>query len=249
MSRDATRDEIDGATERRRILAENARRRREVPAERYAPWSRAELFMRHGRRRAAAELLAEAGGFPGHPANGDARCLEIGFGDGGWISDLIAWGVPARRIHGVELDPCRAHRVHRRIPGLRLAVGDAGSLPYGGGAFDLVIASTVFSSILDDDLRRRAAAEIGRVLRPGGVFLFYDFAVDNPKNPNVRGVGVRRLRALFPGFDVAFRRVTLAPPISRRVVGWSWWLAELLEAVPFLRTHLVAVLRPPVSTR
>lgn len=227
------------------MLAENARRRREVPAERYAPWNRAELFMRHGRRRAAARLLDDAGAFP----TSDSACLEIGFGDGGWIPDLLAWGVPVRRVHGLELDPSRAAGVRRRIPGLHVGVGDAGSLPYGDDVFDLVIASTVFSSILDDGLRGRAAAEVGRVLRPGGAFLHYDFAVGHPRNPHVRGVGRRELCRLFPGWPGTIRRVTLAPPICRRVASWSWWLAELLETLPFLRTHLVAVLRPPRATR
>jgi hypothetical protein len=33
------------------------------------------------------------------------------------------------------------------------------------------------------------------------------------------------------------RRVTLAPPIARRLAKWSWLACELLHVIPWLRTH------------
>ena len=37
--------------------------------------------------------------------------------------------------------------------------------------------------------------------------------MDNPRNPNVRGIRADEIRALFPRCDISLRRVTLAPPI------------------------------------
>jgi hypothetical protein len=55
------------------------------------------------------------------------------------------------------------------------------------------------------------------------------------------------VRALFPEGAFAHRRVTLAPPIARRLARWSWLACELLHAVPWLRTHdLVLVQKPEV---
>ncbi len=86
------------------------------------------------------------------------------------------------------------------------------------------------------------AREITRVLTPGGALLWYDFAVNNPRNPNVRKVGREELRALFPELRGRIRSATLAPPLTRMVAPRSWVAATLLEALPPLHTHLLAVL-------
>lgn len=112
-------------------------------------------------------------------------------------------------------------------------------------SFELVVASTVFTSILDDEVRRRVADEVTRVLRPGGALLWYDFRVDNPANPNVRGIAEEELKNLLPGFAHHLRTVTLAPPLARRVVPISWAVATLFECLPFLRTHILGVLVKP----
>ena len=92
-------------------------------------------------------------------------------------------------------------------------------------------------------MRRDVAAEILRVLRPGGVVVWYDFFVDNPRNPNVRGVHRRQIRALFHGCDVGLSRVTLAPPLARRIVPISWGAAMAIEACRLLNTHYLGVIR------
>jgi len=128
------------------------------------------------------------------------------------------------------------------FPSADLRVGDASRLPWPDATFRLVVASTTFSSILDPVLRRLVAAEAVRVLAPGGALLWYDLKVDNPRNPNVRGVGRRELAELFPELAGPVRSAALAPPIARAVAPASWLLADFLEAFPFLRTHLIAVL-------
>ena len=115
-------------------------------------------------------------------------------------------------------------------------------MPWQDGFFRLIIVSTVFTSILDDGVRRLLAREIVRVLAPGGALLWYDFAYNNPKNPNVRGIKPKEVRELFPELHGPMKRVTLAPPIARAVAPRSFLLATLLEAIPFLRTHVLAVL-------
>jgi len=80
------------------------------------------------------------------------------------------------------------------------------------------------------------------VLAPGGALLWYDFAFNNPKNPHVRGISRSEVRKLFPQLVGKIKSVTLAPPLARLIVPRSWTLATFLEAVPFLRTHLLAVL-------
>jgi hypothetical protein len=81
-----------------------------------------------------------------------------------------------------------------------------------------------------------------RVLAPGGVILWYDFFVDNPRNPAVRGVRRREVGELFAGMRMTARRTTLLPPLARRVVPVSWTAATLLQQARVLNTHLLIAL-------
>jgi hypothetical protein len=231
-------DESREAAEQKRILAEYRRREREVDGRVYAPWNPSAIFARAGRTRAAALSLSRLGVFPGP---GDS-CLELGFGSLGWLAELLAWGLRERDLHGMELDAERAAVAREAFPAADLRTGDASHLPWPDGRFRLVIASTIFSSILDSSYRRRIAAEATRVLSPGGALLWYDLRVNNPSNPNVRGIGRPELSALFPALSGTIRPVTLAPPLARVLIPRMELLARILEAIPLTRTHLLAVL-------
>ena len=93
-------------------------------------------------------------------------------------------------------------------------------------------------------MRRAVAREMARVLRPGGVVVSYDFRVARDRR-NTRPLRAAELIALFPGFTVDARRVTLIPPLARALAGRSWMLCELLEAIPLLRTHELVLLGKP----
>src|SRR5262245_30505393 len=231
-------DENPDADEQRRILAEFHRRDREVADELYAPWNPSAIYRRQTFTRMAALELARHRVFPrpGQP------CLEIGFGQLGWMAELLSWGLREPDLHGIELDADRAAVARDAFPAADLRIGDASHLPWPDGYFRLIVASTVFSSILDTGYRRRVAADVARALAPGGALLWYDLRVNNPRNANVRRVDRSELRALFPGLTGAIRSVTLAPPLARVLIPRMVFLARILEAIPLTRTHLLAVL-------
>jgi SAM-dependent methyltransferase len=161
--------------------------------------------------------------------------LEIGCGTGGNLLNLLSLGANPGRLVGNDLLESRLSEARARLPSsIQLISGDAGALDLPDASFDLVLQSVCFSSILDDSLLASVADRAWKLLRPGGAFLSYDFVVNNPRNPNVRGISVGRLRSLFPESQFTARRVTLAPPIARAI--WSGCY-PLLSAVPFLRTH------------
>lgn len=224
--------------ERERIQSEYARRGREIELDLYSPWQLSSRFTLEARNRKAVTMLHDAGLFPGR---GD-QCLEVGFGSLGWLGELIGWGLRETDLHGIELDHARATKAREALPASDLRVGDATDLPWDDGSFRLIIASTVFTSVLDETVRHMIAAEVTRVLAPGGALLWYDFAFNNPRNPHVRKVDRKELQELFPELSGEIKSITLAPPIARFVAPKSWVLATMLEAVPFLRTHLIAVL-------
>jgi ubiquinone/menaquinone biosynthesis C-methylase UbiE len=204
----------------------------------YAPWLPDSLLVKATRSRAAALMLHRAGVFP---KAGDP-CLEVGCGWLGWLGTLLTWGVRERDLHGIDIDTVQVNRGREVLTLADLRVGDASNLPWESNRFRLVVASTLFTSLLDQNVRHQAANEITRVLAEGGALLWYDLAVNNPRNPTVRKVNRRELRRLFPRLTGEIRSATLAPPLARLVAPRSWALATLMEAIPLLRTHLLAVL-------
>ena len=124
-------------------------------------------------------------------------------------------------------------------------MGDASSLDLGTERFDVVFQSTVFSSILDDEFQSRLARRMWALIQPGGQALWYDFTYDNPRNPDVRGVPVARIRALFPEGALSVHRLTLAPPIARPLTRIHPSLYTLVNLLPLLRTHVLCSIRKP----
>jgi ubiquinone/menaquinone biosynthesis C-methylase UbiE len=229
-----TRSEAD------RIREEYARRDREIGRAFYSLTRPANLFVRHGQERALLTALVRANALP----LADRRILDVGCGLGGWLAVLEDFGAVRAQLSGIDLDETRLAETRQRFQGADLRVGDGAHLPWPDGSFDLVLQSTVFTSILDAGVRASVAAEMRRVLVPRGVIVWYDFLYNNPSNPNVRGIGSAEIRALFPACQVKLERVTLAPPISRRLVPLSWLAAAALERLRMLNTHYLGVITP-----
>jgi SAM-dependent methyltransferase len=215
-----------------RIRAAYARRQRAGLDRRYSPFEPAHLFQTQSLERALLSALKRLG----IRSLGGLTILDVGCGTGGWLTGLARYGAEQERLVGVDLRPEVLERSASRA---NFAAASASQLPFASDRFDMVCQLTMMSSVLSEDLRRQIAGEMLRVLRPGGIVLWYDFTV-NPMNPDVAGIDETGLRALFPGGGVDCRRVTLAPPLSRMLAARAWLLCSALEQVPWFRTHLLA---------
>lgn len=83
-----------------------------------------------------------------------------------------------------------------------------------------------------------------RLARPNALILWYDFWL-NPTNQQTRGLRPAEIRQLFPNCAIQFHKITLAPPLARRVVPIYWGLAFFLESLGIFNTHYLAVIRKP----
>ena len=176
------------------------------------------------------------------------RLLEIGSGSGGNLLELLRLGFAPEHLSGTELLPERHAAARARLPvAVDLQCGDAttAALAPAAASVDIVFQSTVFSSLLDDAFQQRLADVMWRAVKPGGGVLWYDFTVNNPRNPDVRGVPLARIRELFPNAGMLPCRVTLAPPIARVVCKVHPILYTALNAVPLLRTHALCWISKP----
>jgi ubiquinone/menaquinone biosynthesis C-methylase UbiE len=226
-------------SETERIAADYARRAQEVPTDRYSVYDPAHLFIRQTIERALLRALAQEG-----IATLDGlRVLDVGCGKGQWLADFQTYGAQPADLAGIDLLPERGDAAGRRVPGADIHVGDASELPWPDGHFDVAAQSMMFSSILDPAMRGRAATEMLRVLRPGGVVLWYDFFTRSPGNRGVRGLRRPEVERLFPGCTVRWHSVTLAPPLVRVLVPRLRAVASGLQALRVANTHAVATLR------
>lgn len=216
------------------------RQRRFAGSDIYSAFNRANLFAVQSRQQAVVSALRQRGLTDLSPL----RILEMGCGSGGVLREYHCLGAEAVNLFGIDLLPDRLKAAHRSLPEAGLTNANGQFLPFPAASFDLVLQYTAISSILDMNLRREICAEMLRVTRPGGLILSYDFWV-NPTNRQTLGLRPSEIRASFPGCVIHFYKITLAPPIARRLVPYSWTLALLLENLKIFNTHYLALIISP----
>ncbi len=172
----------------------------------------------------------------------ERRILDVGCGAGQQLGRLLDWGAQPENLVGIDLMPDRVQAARRAFPRVSFHLGNAESVPYADGAFDLVVVSTVFSSILKEEMASNLAREIHRLLTRGGAVLWYDFRMNNPFNRQVRGLSRQHVQTLFPAFRPAWEVISVLPPLARHLGPLAPWLYRPLSMLPFLRTHLLGLL-------
>ena len=222
-----------------RIKSVYEKRKRTIIDDRYSYFNIANLYNIQQREKEILKLLDR------HRMNplADKKILDVGCGKGGLLRSLIEYGALPQNVYGIDLLPDRIEHARKISPNIDFRCGNAEELPYQGETFDMVTQFTVFTSVLDHQVKEKIAREMIRVLKAEGVILWFDYHMNNPQNSDVRGVRKKEIVQLFPDCDYDFRRVTLAPPLARRIAPYSWLLCYLLAKVPLLRTHYLAVIK------
>ena len=116
-------------------------------------------------------------------------------------------------------------------------------MPFEDSSFDVVAQFTVFSSVLDVDMKKVLASEMLRVLKDEGRILWYDFYVNNPRNHDTRGIRKLEIARLFPDCCIELTKVSLLPPLSRVLAPWTWLGCYALEQLQVFNTHYLGTIR------
>jgi ubiquinone/menaquinone biosynthesis C-methylase UbiE len=121
------------------------------------------------------------------------RVLEIGCGTGN-LTTRVKSSHPGVEAVGSDPDPCALDRARRKalgLAGIRFDHAYAQRLPYSDGEFDRVLSSMMLHH-LDADAKTDAAAEVFRVLRPGGRLHLVDMGGEMTDDDGLSARLVRR---------------------------------------------------------
>lgn len=168
------------------------------------------------------------------------KYLEVGCGTGNNLSQLISFGVEPKNLTGNDIYEPSLEIAKNRLPScVELRQGNFVDLKYEK-KFDVILFSTVLSSILDTDLRKECINKAYDLLNKDGIVVIYDFTYNNPKNKDVQKVVFHDF--FSPGCPKysksSVKRITLAPPIARRLENFPF-LIKLFEKIKILNTHMI----------
>ncbi len=222
-----------------RLINVYKRRKERIAPSLYSYFNWGNLFIIQSRERELIKLFKKFG----ISFLEDKRILDVGCGVGGELRNMVRYGAKPENLYGIDLLVDRIEEAKRLSPNIDFRYGNAEELPYEEKFFDIVMQFTVFTSILDMNMKKKIAGEMLRVLKPSGFIIWYDYHMNNPKNPDVRGVKKREIHELFPDCEIDLKRITLAPPLARAFAPYSWFACYLLEKIPLLCTHYLGVIK------
>lgn len=154
------------------------------------------------------------------PANGQ-RWLDAGCGNGAFTEEIIARTAPAS-VDAV--DPAEGQiafaRTRPAAQHAKFAIGDAQSLAFADDSFDVAIMALVIAFLPQPE---RAAAEMRRVVRPGGLVATYMWDIEGTGTPLTPMADALTAMGLTPGV------VPNAPASGLEAMRGFWQGAGLLD--------------------
>lgn len=175
------------------------------------------------------------------------KVLDVGCGAGGSLVQFLSYGFAPSCLYGIDIDAERIRAGRERLPGVSFVCGDASRTGFDSSSFDMVMESTMFIQLVDDDLSQRVANEMLRVAKPSGYIVLVDWRYSY-RHPEYKAVSRKRITDLF-GVGTKTRihcrkHGAVIPPVGRLL---SRYLAPLYFVVqrvlPFSVGQITTVLQ------
>ena len=145
--------------ETERIKGVYDKRKEVIPKDWYTYFNRGNLFIIQQRQRKMLQLLDKYGMNPLE----DKKILDVGCGGGGELRNLLQYGAKPENLFGIDLLEERVEFAKKLSPNINFYCGNAQKLPCEDETFDIVMQFTLFTSILDFNLKSQIAQEMLRV--------------------------------------------------------------------------------------
>ncbi len=197
-----------------------------------------DVWLRTAQERAFVELLS-----PVWKDLAGLSILDVGCGAARWLRWYVELGAEPSRLEGVDVSDARFAEAREKNPAISLRVIDGERLPFDDASFDLVTQWVCFMCIPDEAWRHRMAAEIKRVLRPGGRVFWWDTPNANTDLTDGRPIDPG---LFFAGLPIERRHVrarglpseALRKGLVRRIAG------PALDRLANRSTHIAARIGP-----
>jgi 2-polyprenyl-3-methyl-5-hydroxy-6-metoxy-1,4-benzoquinol methylase len=177
------------------------------------------------------------------------KILDVGCGDGNFIRTLIEWGCEPKNITGIDLMRYRINTCKKKTHSdVKFIVGNF-SKQFKN--FDLVVANTVFTSILKSNERKILAHNMWNATKINGWVMIFDFRYNNPYNKNVKKISIKDLKKYFNHSNKFFYcYLLMIPIIARKIVKYSYIFSEILIFIfPFLKSHFIFMAKKNKNNR
>jgi len=168
-----------------------------------------------------------------------SRILDVGCGGGGSLTRFLQLGFQPDNLYGLDMLQERIDEGKRKYPNLNLICGNATSMTFESDMFDLVLESTMFVQITDEELSQKISQEMLRVTKPRGYLMLIDWRYGKPGNSNYLAVSMKRINKMFSVGSlsdvICQTRGALVPPVGRAASKYLPSMYFLLGAIfPFL---------------
>jgi ubiquinone/menaquinone biosynthesis C-methylase UbiE len=149
---------------------------------------------------------------------------------------------------GIDILKERINEANKKYPNLHFKCGDAASMPFETNMFDLVMESTMFVQLTDQELSQKIASEMLRVTKHGGYILLIDWRYGKPGDQNYLALTKKRIINLFSvgsSTDIICQQSgALVPPLGRKISKYLPSLYFIIRAIlPFLVGLKVTLLK------
>ena len=161
----------------------------------------------------------------------DKLILDVGTGGGFFLRSLLKYGIHSSRLFGIDFWEARVQEGHAIAPCIPLICGTAEMLPFPNNCFDVAVQRTMFSSILDDEKRLKAAREMLRVVKPGGIVVSHDFRIKRPGDHDVCSITAAELHRLFGDAELTLLSDGMPPQLERMLAPRSFLACQFLSTI------------------
>ena len=177
----------------------------------------------------------------------DMIILDVGCGSGGSLLNMLRLGFNSNNMFGIDILKERINDAKTRFQNINFIHGNATSMDFSDSEFDIVMESTMFVQITDSELASNIAAEMMRVLKPGGYLILVDWRYSKPGG-KYKAFSKKRMIGLFMEGNraklVKISNGALVPPVGRFLSAYLPSLYFLFcRFMPFLVGQKTTILK------
>jgi SAM-dependent methyltransferase len=167
-----------------------------------------------------------------------AKVLIVGCGYGSELLLLLRYGFDIHNIFCVDILSERINYINSLFLGIGGAKAEEfNTNTFPGVTFDLILCSTVLSSISSQEKRLELLNIFNTVSAKRSVIAIYDLIYRNPSNKDVTPINRKLIIKSFKNVSIITKKVTILPALSRKIFHKNTHIFNILQFFSIIKTH------------